>query len=839
MEDLLVVLPVGPSDIRLALSTLAWAKKLDGVLDRYPAVLVMDKCEPAVLSAAKSLFPTTYLFEVPECPYEQGWPRPQNWAWQSAARWIADTSGLPSSWFWWEPDAIPLKKGWLDALYKAHQEGGRPFSGARADHPQGSYMPGVAFYPKDVANKAMTAMRIQQHPFDIVLSLFDIGVRNMADIGSLLIHRLADNTRNHYVTPNNYEQLIPKSGVIFHPNKDGSLLAFLKGGTKPRKPVSFAIEGRANKFHHSGDLGDVIYALPTVRELGGGDIYLTPDNRTPMATREKMNPGRAELLRDLLLAQPYIRSVTYADEMPAVDYDLNQMRMLLRKERLDMTRGFNLARIFLRAFGLPLHHDEESWLTVPAHRLPDTPIVINRTLRYQDPEFRWKRLVDHFRGQCVFVGTKEEHDSFTRVAGEIPYLPTANLFELAQVISGCQLFAGNQSCAFAIAEGLKKRSILEACPGGSNTIFPRVTTVVGFSDSTPFPELRPQAEVTLTLPSADFRVVVKAPVDGFTGFGQLISEVSIRMAKKVQLQLLAVTLSRPIDDRVSPLLLAKVQKPQARLAILPVHWIPQHLKAGDILFTMWETTQLPASIVSVINERARAVIVPTSWQETAFSLSGVTKPIYIVPLGHDPEQFAWTPKPLGPFTFGAAGRYVHGGPRKGIESAVGSFLEAFKNRDDVRLRIKLHEDCRVDLPEDPRIMLSRGFLDWKGMREWYASLDVFLCLSKGEGWGLHAHQAMAVGRPVIAPRFSGLSEFHSDMTGWVVPHKLVPAVSDLSGVGQWAEPELPVELLRYVADHPVAAQKKGWLAQTAVAGLTWDNTAEKLLATLQSLCKSK
>lgn len=838
MHDLLVVLPVGPGDVRIALSTLAWARKLDGVLPDYRAVLVMDKCEPAVLSAAQDLFPTTHLFEVSQCPYEPGWPRPQNWAWQQTARWISDTDGLPPFWFWWEPDAIPLRKGWLDAIRDAHQGGGRPFAGAVVNHPQGQYMAGVGVYPKNAANLLLTAMRIQAHPFDIVGGIVDRGVKEVTDISAILAHRVADNTRNHYFTPNNYEQLVPKGSVMFHPNKDGSLLAMLKGGVKPKKPLAKVVEGRANRFHHSGDLGDVVYSLPTIRELGGGDVFLTPDNRTPMSTREKMNPGRAELLRALLTAQPYIRSVEFCEEMPAVDYDLNQMRMLLRHERLDLTRGFNLARVFLRAFGLPLHHDEEAWLTVPAHRLPDTPVVINRTLRYRDAGFDWKHLLRQCQGRCVFIGTKDEHDDFCRVVGEVPYLPTANLFEAAQIIAGARLFVGNQSCAFAIAEGLKQRAILEACPNGSNTLFPRPTTMVGFTSTSTLPSIDPPPTLaTPHLPTQEFRLVMKGPVDGFTGFGQMVSELAIHSAKTVQVQLTAAALNRPIDDRVSPLLLAKVKAPHVRLTCLPVHWIPQHLKAGEVLFTMWESTRLPAPVVEVVNERARAVIVPTTWQETAFSLSGVTRPIHVVPLGHDPEQFAWTPRPLGPFTFGCAGRYVHGGPRKGIESAVSAFQEAFKHREDVRLRVKLHADCTVTFPDDPRIMVTRAFLDWKAMREWYASLDVFLCLSKGEGWGLHAHQAMAVGRPVIATRFSGLSEFHSDATGWVVPHHLVPAVSDLPDPGCWAEPEPPIDLLRYVADHPVQCARRGWLAQAVVMNYTWANVTERLLLVLKGLAK--
>jgi len=57
-----------------------------------------------------------------------------------------------------------------------------------------------------------------------------------------------------------------------------------------------------------------------------------------------------------------------------------------------------------------------------------------------------------------------EHEAY-RLMGkcgrDIKYVPTANFLELAQIISGCDVFIGNQSSPFALAEGMKKNRIQE------------------------------------------------------------------------------------------------------------------------------------------------------------------------------------------------------------------------------------------------------------------------------------------------------------------------------------------------------------------------------------------
>ncbi len=67
----------------------------------------------------------------------------------------------------------------------------------------------------------------------------------------------------------------------------------------------------------------------------------------------------------------------------------------------------------------------------------------------------------HYRNKLLFVGLKHEWREFIGHHGYVEYVPTANMLEVAQLIAGSDLFIGNQSCANAIAEGLKHNSIQE------------------------------------------------------------------------------------------------------------------------------------------------------------------------------------------------------------------------------------------------------------------------------------------------------------------------------------------------------------------------------------------
>lgn len=238
-------------------------------------------------------------------------------------------------------------------------------------------------------------------------------------------------------------------------------------------------------FIHSGDLGDVIYSLPTVKAMGGGVMHLID---VPGMTAHGMTLERAKLIESLLKAQPYIQRVEFGgrlgtDEGDSI-VDLNTFRYMPR----------DLCNEWLPNHYLDVHHVHRSaayepWLTVDGLGCP-TGVLIARSARYHNPRFPWRRVVEQYRDYAMFIGTPVEHAAFNlEFDADLPHLLTDDLLEVAEAINACTLFVGNQSCPLAIAEGLKVPVICEVCPYCPNCISPRADFWAGRDEHLILPDL--------------------------------------------------------------------------------------------------------------------------------------------------------------------------------------------------------------------------------------------------------------------------------------------------------------------------------------------------------------
>lgn len=232
-----------------------------------------------------------------------------------------------------------------------------------------------------------------------------------------------------------------------------------------------------NWFSHSGQLGDIIYALPAIRAAGGGILYLYHDRDKPALpmTRQKM-----DLIRPILVCQPYIEDVVYWSPEEARDHPLNGFR--------DFCHGRTIADMHLLALGLSATERDRAWLSVqPLTSGPD--VLFHRSARYRNPQFPWKRIWERYHARAAFVGHADEYGAFCHEVGPVPRIETSNLLELAQYIAGCRLFIGNQSAPYAIAEGFKKWAILEVSPEYPNCCFPRSGVIHGRDGLLELPDL--------------------------------------------------------------------------------------------------------------------------------------------------------------------------------------------------------------------------------------------------------------------------------------------------------------------------------------------------------------
>lgn len=252
-----------------------------------------------------------------------------------------------------------------------------------------------------------------------------------------------------------------------------------------------------------------------------------------------------------------------------------------------------------------------------------------------------------------------------------------------------------------------------------------------------------------------------------------------------------------------------------------------------LFYTMWESTELPGDFVKHIN-LADGVIVPSAWNKRVFEDNGVVRPIFVVPLGIDPEIFR--PSPMnesGPCIFATAGRILHGGSRKGVNEVIGVFQAAFPTETDVELRVKVQPDDPVMDTDDPRIKIEKAHWSDQEIAGWLQECTAFVSGAAGEGWGFWQHQASGCARPVIAAIYGGLREFMSPESSYPVAY----TEENASGFpGKWAAPDwvaMMSQMRRVYMDRAEAAEK-GKLAAQRAHRYTWQYSLDRLIAVLNA-----
>ena len=229
-------------------------------------------------------------------------------------------------------------------------------------------------------------------------------------------------------------------------------------------------------FKHSGNAGDIIYALPSIKmicEKQNKQAVLYIRLNAPSGFTEAqhplggvmMNATMYELLKPLLVSQSYIKDVLYfeSESIPTIDYDLDRFRV----DNLNLSSG-NIAQWINNSYP-----ELRPNLFVPSIRVADNIksenyIIVNRSSRYQNLFFDYSQLSKYT--DVYFVGVEEEFKALRLHNPNIIHLQVSNFCKMAEYINKCQLFIGNQSMAFAIAEQLKVPRILEQYAHAPNVI---------------------------------------------------------------------------------------------------------------------------------------------------------------------------------------------------------------------------------------------------------------------------------------------------------------------------------------------------------------------------------
>jgi len=224
-----------------------------------------------------------------------------------------------------------------------------------------------------------------------------------------------------------------------------------------------AANGKLN-FNHSGNAGDIIYALPTIRKIkqsvqapvnlylrGNQPIHIAPDKKHPFGS-VMLNEKAIEMLSPLITSQGYIDHCgPLKDEV--IDIDLDYFRAGFIPQRAG-----NIAHWCGYITGVNPELGKK-WLDVNPNTDFADYVVISRSERYRNT------MIDHSfirnYDKIKFIGVESEFKDIQQYIPQIEWVQVNNFLEMAQIIAGCKFFLGNQSFPYSIAEALKVPRMLE------------------------------------------------------------------------------------------------------------------------------------------------------------------------------------------------------------------------------------------------------------------------------------------------------------------------------------------------------------------------------------------
>ncbi len=212
-------------------------------------------------------------------------------------------------------------------------------------------------------------------------------------------------------------------------------------------------------FHHGGKFGDMIFALYTMKALGGGQLVVSDYHGVGWDLKI------AETMRSFLLYQQYVESVAlfsypyielYRD---SIDHDLQHAEDDKNPEAFPEWHGgswpgnCNIKKRYAVHFGVD-YDPEAVWLTAPKTKEVDVAVHLPMRRSVRSPT-DWKEILYGLsRLRVVILGEEG--------------LGVDSLLETADYINSAKVFLGVVSSCNALAEGLGRRRLVEQADGCDN-----------------------------------------------------------------------------------------------------------------------------------------------------------------------------------------------------------------------------------------------------------------------------------------------------------------------------------------------------------------------------------
>lgn len=229
-----------------------------------------------------------------------------------------------------------------------------------------------------------------------------------------------------------------------------------------------------NVFHHGGRLGDCVYALYTVKNLGGGKIFISDFHQGDW------NRKLIDLLLPFLKYQAYIKDaefIKYQNIEPLLPkmFDLHKGETDYNPEMFPEYNGkgwpanAHIGKRYALHFGLEFDF-ESIWITAPKTKKLD--IAFHAPERRLIPETtnRLKKILKILGTKYDIICIGDDADlKFWNNTPNIKLVKPDNMLEASDYINSASIFLGAVSSCACIAEGLKKRRLVWANEDCFNT----------------------------------------------------------------------------------------------------------------------------------------------------------------------------------------------------------------------------------------------------------------------------------------------------------------------------------------------------------------------------------
>ena len=214
-------------------------------------------------------------------------------------------------------------------------------------------------------------------------------------------------------------------------------------------------------FLHSGRIGDVIYSLPTIKELSKSHkckLYVQIEKPIlgPFEASRKVfiNKRCGDLILPLLRNQDFLDTVNiYKDEK--IDINLNLFR------DIPINLCFFQPRYYSHICGVNINV-ENTYLSIKPHDSIKNKIIVSRSPRYRNAFLNYKFLKDTKNLLCI--GLKEEFQDLKKEINNLEFYDCKDFLEMAEIIKASKFYVGNMCLQYIISDALKVPRLLEASP---------------------------------------------------------------------------------------------------------------------------------------------------------------------------------------------------------------------------------------------------------------------------------------------------------------------------------------------------------------------------------------